>query len=44
MPMQANLIKLIDLYTHKQKGVVMHAFNPITWEAEAGASMFLRPF
>jgi hypothetical protein len=28
---------------HKLSGVVVHTFNPSTWEAEAGGSLSSRP-
>jgi hypothetical protein len=38
VPGQAQLYKILS-----QPGVVMHAFNPSTWEAEAGGFLSSRP-
>jgi hypothetical protein len=33
----------IRIYTQARQWLVVHAFNPSTWEAEAGGFLSLRP-
>jgi hypothetical protein len=39
----SNLLKELKKYIYKGPGVVAQAFNPNTWEAEAGGFLSSRP-
>jgi major histocompatibility complex class I len=34
---------VVTLKTHSQPGLFMHAFNPSTWESEAGGFLSSKP-